>query len=70
MILCGTLVDTHSRNINNTTVFHFGHSRVLEIWPIRVMGEVRFGAREVGVISLCCMCMANWCCAWMEICCW
>ena len=34
------------------------------------LGEVRFGAREVGVILLCCRCVAAWCCAWMEICHW
>jgi len=34
------------------------------------LGEVRVGAREVGVSSLCCRCVADWCCASMEICHW
>ena len=31
-------------------------------------GEVRFGAREMGISSLCYRCVVDWCCAWMEIC--
>ena len=32
------------------------------------LGEVRLGAREVGISSLCYRCVVDWCCAWMEIC--